>query len=95
MNLQDLHQQEKEVSALALFKGELGVATAIQLNAQGKLKEHLTKSPALLLCVSGSVMYHDANDRKVALAAGDYVLITPDVKHWLVASEVSQLLLLK
>lgn len=29
MNIKDLHAQEKEVSALSLFKGERGLATAI------------------------------------------------------------------
>lgn len=30
-NISELHNQEKEVSAVNLFKGEVGTATAIQL----------------------------------------------------------------
>lgn len=95
MNIIELHNQEKEVSAASLFKGDLGTATAIQLQRNGTLKEHITKAPALLLCVSGFVTYEDENELEIQLEQGDYVSITPNVKHWLYASEKSQLILLK
>lgn len=95
MNIIELHNQEKEVSAVSLFKGELGTATAIQLQQNGTLKEHITKTPALLLCVSGFVTYEDENEQEIQLEQGDYVSITPNVKHWLFASVTSQLVLLK
>lgn len=93
--LNDLHSLDKEVSAVSLFKGELGTATAIQLQQNGTLKEHITKTPALLLCVSGFVTYEDENEQEIQLEQGDYVSITPNVKHWLFASVTSQLVLLK
>lgn len=93
--LNDLHSLDKEVSAVSLFKGEHGTATAIQLQRNGTLKEHITKTPALLLCVSGFVTYEDENELEIQLEQGDYVSITPNVKHWLYASEKSQLILLK
>lgn len=95
MNIIELHNQEKEVSAASLFKGELGTATAIQLQRNGTLKEHITKTPALLLCISGFVKYEDENETELTLEPGDYVMITPEVKHWLFASVKSQLVLLK
>lgn len=95
MNILDLHQNEKEVSAIGLFKGELGTATAIQLQENGILKAHISKTPALLLCVSGVITYADETEQEITLEPGDYVLIVPNVKHWLVASVASQLLLLK
>ncbi|NCT10401.1 MAG: hypothetical protein GW772_10040 [Flavobacteriia bacterium] len=94
-NLIELHMAEKGVSAQSLFKGELGTATAIQLERNGTLKEHRTKTPALLLCVSGFVTYEDENEQEIQLEQGDYVNITPNVKHWLYASAKSQLILLK
>ncbi|MBK6482707.1 MAG: hypothetical protein KBF32_02030 [Chitinophagales bacterium] len=94
-NISELHNQEKEVSAVNLFKGEVGTATAIQLDRNGILKEHLTKTPALLLCVSGFVTYEDETEQEIKLESGDYVNITPHVKHWLNASVKSQLILLK
>lgn len=95
MNLSELHDQSKEVSALALFKGEIGSATAIQLLRNGTLKEHITKTPALLLCVSGTVTYEDENNHEEKLSSGDYFMITANVKHWLYASVDSHLVLFK
>lgn len=95
MKISNLHTQDKEVSAISLFKGELGTSTAIQILKDGKLKEHITKTPALLLCIVGKVNYEDETRQLIELCSGDYVDITPNVKHWLTASELSQLVLLK
>lgn len=95
MNLIELHQNEKEVSAQNLFKGEMGTATAIQLQRNATLKKHITKTPALLLCIDGSITYEDEKEQKISLKSGDYVMITPNVKHWLYASLKSQLILFK
>lgn len=94
-NLSELHQSDKEVSAQSLFKGELGTTTAIKLQRNGTLKEHITKTPALLLCIDGRVTYEDETEQEFVLESGDYVNITPNVKHWLYASVQSQLVLLK
>jgi len=95
MKISNLHTQDKEVSAISLFKGELGTATAIQILKDGKLKEHITKTPALLICIVGKVNYEDETGQLIELSSGDYVDITPNVKHWLTAYELSQLVLLK
>lgn len=95
MNIAELHQNEKEVSAINLFKGEVGSTTAIQLLENGLLKEHITKTPALLLCVVGEVEYEDETSQRIVLKSGDYLSITPNVKHWLKATQKSQLILLK
>ena len=95
MKISNLHTQDKEVSAISLFKGELGTSTAIQILKDGKLKEHITKTPALLICIVGKVNYEDETGQLLELSSGDYVDITPNVKHWLTASELSQLVLLK
>ena len=95
MKISNLHTQDKEVSAISLFKGELGTSTAIQILKDGKLKEHITKTPALLLCIVGKVNYEDETGQLIELSSGDYVDIIPNVKHWLTASELSQLVLLK
>ena len=47
MKLANLHTLNKDVSAIYLFKGELGTSTAIQILKDGKLKEHITKTHAL------------------------------------------------
>jgi quercetin dioxygenase-like cupin family protein len=94
-NISELHNSDKEVSAVGLFKGELGTATAIQIDRNGTLKEHITKTPALLLCVSGFVTYEDETEQEIMLESGDYINIIPNVKHWLYATVNSQLILLK
>jgi quercetin dioxygenase-like cupin family protein len=94
-NISELHGIDKEVSAVNLFKSELGTTTAIHLQKNATLKEHVTKTPALLLCISGVTTYKDETETEAALKPGDYVMISPNVKHWLYASEQSQLILLK
>jgi quercetin dioxygenase-like cupin family protein len=39
------------------------------------LKEHLSKVPALLVCVSGNAIYNEDNGTTVELKAGDFVHI--------------------
>lgn len=95
MNLSQLHTQEKEVSATSLFKGEIGSATTMQLKQNAELKEHVSKTPALLLCVTGGVLYEEETGIKVEMLPGDYVHIQANVKHWLVARSLSQMILLK
>ena len=90
-----MHNFNKDVSAVSLFANELGTATAIQLKQNGILKEHITKSPALLICVTGLVTYKDEKEKEMNLESGDYIAITPNVKHWLYATVESQLVLLK
>lgn len=95
MNLKESHTQEKPVSATSLFKSELGNATAIQILQGGKLKEHITKTPALLICIEGEVIFENENGIKETLMSGDYVNIDPMLKHWVVGTIESHLILLK
>ncbi len=95
MNIKELHTQEKPVSATSLFKSELGNATAIQILQGGKLKEHITKTPALLICVEGEVVFENENGIKETLFSGDYIHIEPMVKHWVEGTIESQLILIK
>ena len=95
MNIKNKHQADKAVSAQALFKGETGVVAAIQILAGEQLMEHTTKTPAMLLCISGQVEFENENGLKESLKSGDYVDIDPMVKHWVCAAKDSQLVLMK
>ncbi|MFZ1749796.1 MAG: hypothetical protein WAU01_06375 [Saprospiraceae bacterium] len=95
MNIKDLHTLEKPVSTIALFKSEMGNATAIQILQGERLKEHITKIPALLVCVEGEVVFENEKGIIKTLKPGDYVHINPMVKHWVVGIKQSQLLLIK
>ena len=95
MNIKELHTQEKPVSATSLFKSELGNATAIQILKSEKLKEHITKTQALLICVEGKVIFENEKGIREILMPGDYVNIEPMVKHWVDGTMESQLVLMK
>ncbi len=95
MNIKELHTQEKSVSATSLFKSELGNATAIKIQKDGELKEHITKTPALLICVEGEVIFENEKRIKEKLLSGDFINIEPMVKHWVKGIIESQLILIK
>ena len=95
MRIDELHTKEKTVSAISLFKGVEGNVTAIQIKRNGYLKEHITKVPALLICIEGRAGYEDENDKDIELLPGDYVLIEPMIKHWVNGISDSQLILIK
>ena len=95
MNLTELHPHDKSVSALSLFKGEQGSATTLQILKDQQLKEHMSKTPALLVCVTGEVEFENEKGMKETLFSGDYVNIESLVKHWVTAQVDSQLILLK
>lgn len=95
MNIKELHTQEKPVSAISLFKSELGNATAIQILKGGLLKEHITKTPALLICMEGEVVFENEKGINETLLSGDFINIEPMVKHWVVGTFESQLILIK
>lgn len=95
MNIKELHTQEKPVSAISLFKSELGNATAIKILQGEILKEHITKTSALLICMEGEVIFENEKGIKETLMSGDYVNIEPMVKHWVEGTIESQLILIK
>ena len=95
MNIKELHTQEKPVSAISLFKSELGNATAIKILKGEKLKEHITKTPALLICMEGEVIFENEKGIMETLLSGDFINIEPMVKHWVEGTVESQLILFK
>lgn len=95
MHLSSFHNSEKPLSAKQLFNSTEGKVVAIQLKKDGVLKEHVTKVPALLICVVGEIKYEDENNESIQLDSGDYFEIKPNVKHWLVASQDSEAILVK
>ena len=96
MKLKDKHTTDKPVSASLLYKGEEGTsATALQILKGQQLKEHLTKVPALLVCITGKVVFGNEKGVKETLFSFFYIHIETLVKHWLDALEDSQLILIK
>lgn len=95
MNIKDAHADDRVVSTFPLFKGEKGNAIAIRILKEERLKEHTTPIPALLVCITGHVIFEDEKGLKENLLAGDYIHIEPTVRHWVDAIEESHLILVK
>ena len=95
MNLKNLHTDNKPVQTNVVFSAEEGKVISIQIAAHEQLKEHITKVPALLVCVVGNAIYHDEKGKSMELKPGDYVNIEANVKHWVDAKEDSNFLVIK
>ena len=78
-----------------LFKSAVGETRTLQILKDGLLREHVTQTEAILICVSGEVLYEDENKTTQILFSGDFVRIEPMVKHWVKGIQDSQLLLIK
>ena len=95
MKINELHDSTKSVSALSMFNGDEGIVIALQIKKNEILKEHLTKVPAVLLCISGQAVFETEDGFTETVTQGSYIMIKPMVKHWVVASEDSQFVLVK
>lgn len=95
MNIKNLHQDTKAISTASIFKTTEGNITSIQILANQQLKEHITKVPALLICITGEAVFENENGIKLTLTTGDYVNIEPNIKHWINAITTSNLILIK
>lgn len=95
MNLKELHKGNIGVQSNMLFPATDGKVISLQIQKGSQLKEHITKVPALLICVSGNAEYENEKGYKVNLLSGDFVKIEPNVKHWVNGIENTNLLLIK
>jgi quercetin dioxygenase-like cupin family protein len=77
-----------------LFSGTEGKVIALKSHLEN-LKKHLSKVPALLVCVSGNAIYNEDNGTTVELKAGDFVHIKANVQHSIDALAESNFLLIK
>lgn len=95
MNIKNLHTENKPVQTAVLFSATEGKVISLQIAAGEQLKEHITKVPVLLVCVSGNAVYTDEKQTVIPLKSGDYVNIEANVQHKLDAIELSNFLLIK
>jgi quercetin dioxygenase-like cupin family protein len=95
MNLKELHTELKDVQTALLFTSSENKVVSLQILKGKQLSEHVTKVPAVLVCVSGKGSYADEKGKKVILKIGDYIKIEPNIKHWVDAFEDSNFLLIK
>jgi len=95
MNIKDLHNHSKAISTVSLFKTVEGNVVSLQIMANEQLKEHITKVPALLLCLTGEAIFENEKGDKYILTSGDYVNIEPLIKHWVNAKSTCNFILIK
>ena len=95
MNLNNLHTEDKAVQTNLLFQPTEAKVISLQIAKNEQLKEHITKVPALLVCVNGNATYNDENRISIPLQSGDYYNIPVNIKHWVDAHEKSNFLLIK
>ena len=95
MNLKSLHTEQKAVQTQILFQPTEAKVISLQIAKNEQLAEHITKVPALLVCVSGNATYNEEKGEKINLKSGSYVNIPINIKHWIDAHEESNFLLIK
>lgn len=95
MNVKELHTEQKAVQTKLMFTAEDGKVVSMQIAKGEELKEHVSKLPALFLCVTGDATYEDENGKSIHMKAGDYVFIGKEVKHKVTAKKDSNFLLIR
>ena len=90
-----MHSDTKAISTVQLFKTNEGNVTSIQLLENEQFKEHISKVPALLICLTGESVFENEKGDRYALTSGAYVSIEPQIRHWINAKSTSILVLIK
>lgn len=95
MNLKNLHTENKAVQTKLLFEPNGSKVISMQIAKGETLKEHVSKVPVLLVCVSGNAVFTDERGTVINLNSGVYVKIEVNIKHEVKAIEESNFLLIK
>ena len=95
MILKNLHTENKPVQTQLLFEPKDAKVISLQIARGETLKEHISKIPALLVCISGNAVFTDDKGTVVNLNSGNYVMIEENVKHAVKAFDESNFLLMK
>ena len=95
MILKNLHTENKPVQTQLLFEPKDAKVISLQIAKGETLKEHISKIPALLVCISGNAVFTDDKGTVVNLNSGNYVMIEENVKHAVKAIDESNFLLIK
>ena len=95
MILKNLHTENKPVKTQLLFEPSESKVISMQIAKGETLKEHVSKVPVLLVCVSGNAVYTDEKEIVINLSSGVYVMIQENIKHAVKAIEESNFLLVK
>jgi quercetin dioxygenase-like cupin family protein len=95
MNLKNLHTENKAIQTKVLFEPTESKVISLQIAKGETLKEHVSKIPALLVCISGNAVFTDEKGTIINLKSGVYVMIEENIKHAIKAIEESNFILVK
>ncbi len=95
MNLKNLHTENKPVQTKVVFEPTESKVISLQIAKGETLKEHVSKIPALLVCISGNAVFTDEKGTLINLKSGVYVMIEENIKHAIEAIEESNFILVK
>ena len=95
MILKNLHTENTAVQTQLLFEPNDKKVFSLQIAKGETLKEHVSKIPALLVCISGNAVFTDEKGTVINLNSGVYVMIEVNIKHEVKAIEESNFLLIK
>ena len=95
MILKNLHTENKPVQTQLLFEPKDAKVISLQIAKGETLKEHVSKIPALLVCISGNAVFTNEKGTVINLNSGTYVMIEENVKHAIKAFDESNFLLMK
>ena len=95
MILKNLHTENTAVQTQLLFEPNDKKVVSLQIAKGETLKEHVSKIPALLVCISGNAVFTDEKGTVINLNSGVYVMIEVNIKHEVKAIEESNFMLIK
>ena len=95
MILKNLHTENTAVQTQLLFEPNDKKVVSLQIAKGETLKEHVSKIPAVLVCISGNAVFTDEKGTVINLNSGVYVMIEVNIKHEVKAIEESNFLLIK
>ncbi len=95
MNLKKLNIENKPVLTELIFEPTESKVISLQIAKGETLKEHVSKIPAMLVCVTGNAVFSNEKGTVINLNSGVYVMIEENVKHAVKAIEESNFLLIK
>lgn len=94
-NISTILGNDKAVQTSLLFNNVDQKVIVLKVLANEILAEHISKVPALLVCVSGEGIYKEKGGPSILMKDGDYVLIPQDILHEVSAIKTSEFLLIK
>lgn len=94
-NISSLLGNDKPVQTSLLFNNVDQKVIVLKIQEDQILKEHISKVPALLICISGEGVYTEGKEKRVLMKKGDYLEIPKDVIHAVSAKVTSEFLLIK